>query len=174
MVEWTEVSSEVLDIAQELIHDHHPHLREAVIGFLFRSEASVSKGSIVLAQPSKVDAKTQALLESHGAVPFDFLIWIAKDEYDRLSLEQRQALVDHQLCHCVQGDNGFAIRGHDFEEFQSIVDRYGFWNYSLLNASNAFKKAVQLDLSLNPEIAPLKGKIVSVQPDTMSVESIIA
>jgi predicted metallopeptidase len=168
MIEWTEASSEVLDIAQDLINKYHPVPKDARIGFIFRSEASKSQGKSVLAKASKIDAKTQALMESRGTVPLDFLVWIAEDQYAELSYDQRQALIDHELCHLTFGSSGWKLRAHDIEEFQSIIDRYGFWNSDLLGASVSFKRAMQLDLGLEvSETEPARGKVVAVQPEEL-------
>lgn len=152
---WSEASNSVLTTAQELIDQFHKQIKELRIGFIFRSEAAVSQGIMVNAGVSKVPDKFKVLLE------LDLIIWIAEDEWIKLSQDQRKALVDHQLCH-IRYDG--TIVGHDFEDFQEIVERYGFWNYSLLKSADTFKEALQLDLGLKVET---KGKVVAVQPEIM-------
>lgn len=138
---WSEVDQTVLDLAQEIIHLHHKDLQEARIGFLFRSEASTSQGKTVWAHAEKVSAKFGPLLDLH------FLIWIAEDIWTRIDSQKRRALIDHELCHCeMVGDP--KMRAHDIEEFQCIIERYGFWNVDLYRLKPAFEEAIQLDLGL--------------------------
>ncbi len=45
--------------------------------------------------------------------------------------KQREALVDHELCHCyvdiVNGDYFPKLEEHDLTEFKGVVRRHGFW-----------------------------------------------
>lgn len=116
-------SDDVIETAQYLIDKYHPHLRYARIGFLFRSEAPVSGGKVTLGRAKLVTAEMKVYAN------YDFLIWLAKDYYGSMNNEQRTALIDHELCHCwYDEDEGKAsMRGHDLEEFNVILQRYGFW-----------------------------------------------
>lgn len=57
--------------------------------------------------------------------------WINAQEWERM------ALCDHELCHAVINENdetgirSAASVGHDVEEFQKIVQRWGAWNRGL-------------------------------------------
>jgi hypothetical protein len=161
-VVWSEASSEVIDLAQELIHSFHSDLLDARIGFLFRSSPGKSQGFLVHAKVTKVNFVIQALFETKGVDALDYFIWIAEESYALFSLEQRKALIDHQLCHCIHTDKGFSIVDHDFEEFSAIIERYGFWNGSLLKSSPAFQKAIQLDLGIKSEP---QGDLVRLKPN---------
>jgi len=141
--EWTEATSEVVRIAQELILNHHAHLRDANIGFLFRSEASSSKGRLVLGQAMKLPDKMHAYLD------YDFIIWLAEDEYIKLDTTRRTALIDHQLCHCGGEREKWVISGHDIEEFNQILTRYGTWQNDLLKAEYALETWKQTRSNLN-------------------------
>src|SRR4030042_2490250 len=102
-IEYKEVSNEVLSIAKELIDQYHQRLQECKIGFVFRSEASISGGKLVLGTTSKVTEKIKPMLSDD----LDILIVLAEDEYSRMSTERRKALIDHELCHIVQNLNTF-------------------------------------------------------------------
>ena len=161
-VTWSEAPKTAIDITKELVEKHHwPRLSEARIGLVMRSEAAASQGREMWAKVSKIDEKTQALMEAAGAEPVDLLIWIAEDVWMRLGDEQRQALIDHELCHVQLGENGYKLVGHDFEEFKVILERYGLWNYALLDAQPAMKQA------LLPFGFGGQGSVVSVQPEMM-------
>jgi predicted metallopeptidase len=127
-ITWSEVSTEVLDRAERIIRIYHSEFMGHIsIAFVFRSEAAYSGGMTILAKCAKVQPKLRPYLD------YDIIIWIAEDEYEKLSSEQRDALIDHELCHIKYNisDEKIFLRGHDFEEFYGIIQRYGFWNKSL-------------------------------------------
>lgn len=157
MTIWTEVTQEVINTASDLIAAHHPHLRDMRIGFVFRDTAQQGAGPLVVAQTSRVNPKLQVHLD------LDFLIWIAEDVWSSAEPRIRQALLDHELCHCGINDHGApVILPHPIEEFPEIIQRHGFWSASLFSAASAFKQAVQLDLGLAlPPARP--GELVRVE-----------
>lgn len=139
MVSWEEASQEVINMAEELIAKYHPVLgKYARVGFVFRSEAQVSNGRAVLGKASKVSEKLKTLLE------LDFLIWIAKKEFEAMEDERKRALIDHELSHCSITDGDFRMRHHDVEEFHAIIERYGLWTDDLQRTKAAIDKAEQL------------------------------
>ena len=170
MTEWTEAKGDVLEMVQQLVRDFHPNLMMAKIGVIFRDEAPSSGGNEVWAKAAKADAKTNALLEGAGQDTLDFLIWIAQNVWDHLETDQRRALIDHELTHCGGFEGSWQMRGHDFEEFTDIVERYGFWRPSLFKATPAFKKALQLDLGLYIEYKASSGRVVTVPAELLDKE----
>ena len=120
--EWRKAPDHVLEIVRRLIDLYHEPLKEARIGVIMRSEAPRSGGRITYGKAEKVSPKAQV------HVPYDFIIWLAKDQYQLLAPLQREALIDHELCHCEWDmDTGASIRPHDIEEFTEILQRYGYW-----------------------------------------------
>lgn len=161
-VEWEEASASVLSIARTLIDDYHSDLEDAKIGFVFRSEASSSGGFSVLGHASKVSGQLRALLD------FDFIIWLAKDVYERMDENYRMALIDHELCHCTIIDGEAKMVHHDVEEFKAVIGRWGLWDATLLSAAPAFKKAMQLELGLQMlETREHSGSIQAISPTLM-------
>lgn len=139
MAEWFEVEQDVLDIAEDLIDKYHGPLREARIAFIFRDVAQESGGRKVLGQASKISDKMKAILD------YDFLIWISHEDWVTFPYKHRQALIDHELCHCKFdiAEGKASMRPHDIEEFQEIIDRHGFWSESLRAAVPAIEKSWQ-------------------------------
>lgn len=146
-------ASEPRSIAEELIPEHHPHLIPFLpeMRFVFRDKAQKSKGRVQLGSARKVTGLNAWLAEEEPVEVYDedpigfFVIEIAEDEWEHLSSRQRTALVDHELTHCWvdYGEDGSAslvVRGHDLEEFTSIVKRHGLWKEDL----QWFGEAVQL------------------------------
>lgn len=134
-----EVAPEVRAVGLRLIQEHHPTLRGTRVEFVFRSKAATRNGRVVGGSAKKITG-VNALLATPGAqssedLPF-FLITIAKDVWERLDQRKREALVDHELEHCrididEDGDAHLTMRGHDIEEFASIVGRHGLWSDGL-------------------------------------------
>lgn len=58
---------------------------------------------------------------------YKFVLEFDREVWDQLTLDQQEALVDHELCHCGKDEKGCYMRQHDLEEFRQIVDRHGFW-----------------------------------------------
>lgn len=159
MSKYTEATNEIVDIAQELIRSYHPHLRECNIGFVLRDEAGTSGGKEVLAKVSKVQEK----IKPHLQEELDVLIVIAEDIWSKLNSTQRQAAIDHELCHIKLDGDGYKIVAHDFEEFKDVLDRWGFWTRDLLAASGHMGQAFeQLVFGID---GLQKGKVVAVEPE---------
>ena len=87
---------------------------------MFRDEAPVKDGRITLGAAKKVGD------EMKPYVNYDFLIcgW---GLLARLDEKQKQALVDHELCHCGLLAGKPAMRDHDINEFACILERHGVW-----------------------------------------------
>lgn len=135
--EWDVVPGAVLDLAGELIKKHHPNLRNARIGIVFRSEASSVNGKRVLGKAEKINAKWKPLLRED----LDFVIWLAADFWlGEATPMQQKALLDHELCHC-KFDQYYnpVIVGHDIEEFNAIILRYGNWLEEMKYTAAAFQ-----------------------------------
>ena len=126
-------------IANECIKRWHPDLYGAQIRYVFRSKAVKNRGRHVLGKARKV-TNLAAYLALGGMEepepdeppsPF-FVIEIAYDTWELLTHDQRLALVDHELCHCVIDEDterrdNLGLRGHDLEEFAAVVQRHGLW-----------------------------------------------
>lgn len=119
-------ASEVKKIADKLIDKYHGNLREAKIVYLFRDKPIKSKGKIELGKATKVSGKYNAVT---GA---DFLIEIAEPQFCDMEQEKQKALIDHELSHCfIDIEGNRSILNHDFEGFNSVLKRYGFWHNDL-------------------------------------------
>lgn len=153
-VEWMTAPQPVIDVAKRIIKQHHPHLLGARIAFIMRSEAPESNGKVTYGKAKKVSAELQV------HIPFDFIIWLARDRYLTLSAMQREALIDHELSHCEWDGDVARIKGHDVEEFTHIIERYGFWWPS----SDRFEMAVQqvLPLPLPQTGEPRQGSVGTI------------
>jgi len=136
-VEWEKANSMCIDLVAKVIHEYHPRLREARIGVLFRSTAGSRNGRLIIGQASTVSEKWNVVLGNVSRL--DFIIWLAKDWWDDASVDQRNALVDHELCHCYFDEWKPKILGHDIEEFAEVIERHGLWRNDLVTVASAFQ-----------------------------------
>ena len=79
---------------------------------------------------------------------FQIVVW--KKAWDELKVEQREALVFHELKHAaIEFDrDGFprlTTVGHDIEEFDEVVRRYGVW----LEDVESFAQAIEAGREVN-------------------------
>lgn len=151
---------EVRKIAEDLIPKYHAHLDEAArIEYVFRDEAANDGGKTVFGKARKVVGLNaylaadqyfeQPTLEGHEAetvktpIAQDFFVLeIAADVWKHLDDNQREALVDHELCHFGlsfndEGERKLSIIPHDVEEFASVVRRHGLWRVDVEQFINA-------------------------------------
>ena len=127
----------------------HGHLAAARIGVLWASSRHVDKGNakagtaqlLKQGEPTKWgQAQQRVFLHQHfGAALPDFLITLSAPVCGLYDDKQFFALVDHELCHCVQatdewgcprfsdttGRPVWGMRGHESEQFSGTVERWG-------------------------------------------------
>ena len=131
-------ADEAREIAtKDIIPKFHEELAEADIAYLFVTDIK-AKGKVCFAKMKKASEVER----NFGDV--DYVMIVNRVEWKGFSDDQRRALVDHELCHCLveTGEDGelkFKIRGHDLEEFKEIVERHGMWQPDI----EAFASAVQ-------------------------------
>jgi len=127
-------------IATDLIEKHHPRLTKLKIAYLFKSKVEDPEDAEQRARIAKVKplrdgkkftwAKASLVSDKWRALAEDdykFVIEFDREVWNELTLEQQNALVDHELCHCGNDADGCYVRQHDVEEFRCIVQRHGFW-----------------------------------------------
>lgn len=131
-------------------HIHLVH-GEARIEWLFRTFEKVEAGRRTLGachlpgvQGKLRDFFVWMCARLFGSLP-DFLIILDKAYWDECTPREREILVFHELAHAMHaidkygaqrfeketGRPVWAIKGHDVEEFTSVVARYGAWNDDL-------------------------------------------
>jgi hypothetical protein len=129
-----------------LYNEDHKHLAFAAIGVLWTNVANSGQQRTVLAtaeMPTPKGARwtiaraKYQLAQWFGDVP-DFVITLSAPLLSDVDDATFCAVLEHELYHCSQARNEFGapkwhldgspvfgIRGHDVEEFVSIVARYG-------------------------------------------------
>lgn len=156
-VTWSEAPQSVIHFAENLIKNFHPILDTARIAFVFRSEAQKQGERYILGQCTKVPAKMQPYLE------YDYVIWISEEDYMKMDDLQREAIIDHELCHCKYGVSGWTIRPHDIQEFSVVVERHGIYSGDVRRFANAVEQYKQSGLPGSYEVTISgAGQVVSL------------
>lgn len=151
-MEYYRAPEDVIALVHAVASEHHPHLGGHEIAVIMQSKATKSKGRVKLATTSLPTPRLRPLLADDVA----YVICIGQDTWDTADQATREAIVDHELCHCaLDPDDGSAVlRPHHYEEFAEIVSRRGFWR------RDGAELAVQLALGIpRPEVkvSTLKG-----------------
>lgn len=132
---------EVEVVAQPIINKYHKHIKRAKIAYIFRRAIKgVGDRHVELGRMSRMTDKFKLFAD------YDFVMEISWKHWKSMKDKTRQALVDHELCHCGSkvdlktGKETFHIIHHDLEEFKCIVERYGFWSNNLKSFAEAVKR----------------------------------
>lgn len=133
--------SDVLqEIASKLIPKFHPELASANFIYKCRNISTKSSGIPVAGCVKKASPNERLLSRGKFAElddEADFIIEIALDVFNPMSLLQRTALIDHLLTRCVaiedekSGDMKYKVRSPQVQEFPEIAERHGKWNDGL-------------------------------------------
>ena len=127
----------VQDIARDLIPEHHFHLVEANIQYLFRNGTWYVNRKARAGNAEKCSGKVKHL------TGHDFIITINAEIWPRLTDKAKVALVDHELCHCIRngddedGNPIWATEPHTVEDFAAVIRRHGLWDEELKRIGQA-------------------------------------
>lgn len=152
----------VLDLAELAVQASLVREHAVLFAFAFRydsSDGGWTRGERMLLGTAQMPRVTGALSDLfdqllQDTLGFDphFLILLNGDWWADANDQEREILVVHELMHCGQAldqygapkfrksDNApiLAMIGHDVEEFEAVVRRYGAWKSDLV----AFKRAL--------------------------------
>lgn len=144
---WLWAHRAFLDESSALFNAEHVHLRQASVGILWTNVGNARQMRSIVGQAEMPMARggkwakarhDMQLREWFGSVP-NFVITLSAPFAAEADDASFCALVEHEMLHCAQRRNAygvpmfsqstgrplFAIRGHDVEQFTSIVRRYG-------------------------------------------------
>lgn len=154
LVAFRRPGSELTPIIDRVLRmPEHRHLldNDARLGWLMRTEPKIKGGRQILGTcyRPRVNGELSSLfdwfLERFFGEPLDFLVMLDAAYWADATPLQREILVFHELSHAVQAEdaNGapkfnaqtgapvWALRGHDIEEFNHVVARYGSYSADL-------------------------------------------
>jgi hypothetical protein len=156
----------IYKLLASLVVAHHDEIATARIALAWcTSWRADVDGHQKLGQCKKASDLDRELAE------YDFVILLQKEfwENEAVSDTQRQALLDHELCHAtvkldshtlepLEDERGrivYRLRKHDLEEFVAIAARYGTWKRDLERFARALASSKQASLPLEaPEEVP--------------------
>lgn len=135
-------ADDVEEVAHELIPKYHSHLANAEIAYLFYNKEIKRKGKRIAGTAETCGKKVKALCDKDFVITISYPVW--KDLED----EQRLALVDHELEHCLvtekeDGSMKCSTIPHDMEEFNAIISRHGLYHAGLEMLSNTILEVVE-------------------------------
>lgn len=147
------IAPQVANIAERLVKEHHDHLVDIHVEYVFRSEHAERHGHVVLGKARKVSGLNAFLVGRYRAAVDDldasvdepfFVIEIASDLWHVMDAKEREALVDHELSHCRTKmskdlELQLFVAPHDVEEFSSVLARHGLWRKNLRQFLKAAK-----------------------------------
>lgn len=140
---------EVEKVARELIVKYHPHLVEANIAYVFKKDSWSKNGKEILGNAHKCSEK-EKLLYKH-----DFIITINHNAWIRFDNNKREAIVDHELCHCGRDVEGkYCSIPHDVEDFADVIKRHGLYKNDVKQFGMAIR---QVSLFDKPDLKVVGG-----------------
>jgi len=144
---------EVETVARTIIREHHPHLQNARLDYLFSVKEIHSKGKEVWGTMRKVSSLAAFLAgETDGDGPGAFFCMvISQPVWRALDQARREALVDHELSHAwieekEDGSLSLQLLHHDLEEFMGVVLRRGLWRNEVEQFADVVAQAQQRSL----------------------------
>lgn len=118
-------------MVKEVVAAYHPHLKGVEILCVGRPKATQRGGKLTLAKARRIRKVEQVFLEQAG-IHARFLIEIAVDMWKIAEWKGKEALIDHELSHFGEReDGGVRMRAHDVEEFTEVLRRRGAWKPDL-------------------------------------------
>jgi hypothetical protein len=154
-------------IGERLVNEvpRFSHLKEgeALIMFVFRMAPKARNKRTILGQISlpKFQGSLGDLaawllaIACQGHMP-DYMMILDNEFWQAATPTMREALVFHELCHTIHetdkegelrfNDAGrpvFGLQGHDLEEFNDVVARYGAWLPDVVTFANALRSGEQ-------------------------------
>jgi hypothetical protein len=156
---------EAYKLLQEVRDLHHGETRQARIALAWRLRTKPDKdGRIVLGKCIKVSDLHREFAD------YDFIITLNKEFWEEptVTKEQRLALLDHEMMHAAPSYNGetgehevdergrylFRTRGHDFEDFNDIIQRHGIWKRDLQRLADLLAQKRKAPMfTANPTLA---------------------
>lgn len=138
-------------IGRELIAEHHRHLTNTRVEYLFIDKTPTRSGKEIWGTARRISSLAAFLADDgEEGEPF-FCITISSPVWNTLTEEKRRALVDHELSHCwieekEDGSQSLVLLSHDLEEFAAVVLRHGLYREEVAQFHDVAVQAAQRSL----------------------------
>lgn len=134
MADFWMAGQDVIDEANDLIAQYHPEIATATFAIVFKDKATNSEIEAgIVAVAKKVSPMFKLLTKD-----LDFIIVLAKNSWDELSMAERTAHLDSALCSCTAkldesgdfkldeaGNPIFCLRPFDLQGHSEVIARFG-------------------------------------------------
>jgi len=123
-----DATSELYPMVGRLVERYHSHLSEARITLYANDKNRNKANKIIIAEASKASAKMKASTNA------DFTLTVYMTPWSDLTMSQKKACLDHELCHCgvhyepVKEAVGSGRGGR--QRFKVVRDEYGRIQYT--------------------------------------------
>lgn len=122
-----DVTTDVKDLAREIISEYFPELRNTKINYLFDLKKRLSNGKLVLGKCQKTSEVIRHLTidEAHDEDGFVYIIYLDKCAWSNIEREDKVRLLRHELRHVLldpEAKNPYKIAPHDIEDFAEEVE----------------------------------------------------
>jgi hypothetical protein len=149
----SEIGAPMYERLDAIVNDHHEDLRRANARIALAWQLGLKPdvdGRLVLGRCRKSTDLDRELFA------FDFVILLNRDFWQnpRVTDEQRDALLDHEVCHCGisydetgepkvddRGRTVFRTVKHSIEEFTEVIERHGVYKSDLEGFARALRRA---------------------------------
>ncbi len=153
-----EMAHELKAVASDLIDEHHQHLQDANIAYMWRTGRWYVKG---VKQIGKAIVVAQLWHEITG---YDLVVVVNKKAYLSQSTQDRLAMLDNLLCQFgMTGTGKLQYKEHDIKEFSEAVRRNNVC-MSNLPAVDGAKNIKKLDVPDDPD-EPAQAELEEIGPD---------
>lgn len=181
------IRSEEIEIQLKTVKKQwHETLKNVHIIVFLRDGEWKTHSKQVVAKIRKVTPYENELYQSEEN-ELDAVLTINQEAWAQMSVEQKTACLDHELCHiCFDSEkDGIQIITHDVEEFAIVIKRHGLWHPDLQHFSENVAQTTLFNKGNRPisslsivdengtheiinsdEVAKMRGKKESAIEDT--------
>ena len=167
-------------MVRRLIERHHEHLTNARIAVAWNLTWQPDvDGRCTLGKAKKASDLDREL------APYDCVIMLRHEFFasSEVTDAQREALIDHELCHLeveldghgepkldTKGRTVYRIRRHDLEEFSAVVARHGMWRKDIEAFGALLERARKTDGKTPAELEHLRDQVVAAGIENEALE----
>ena len=121
-----ECSDDVYQLMEDVIENEQRHVREAAICLIYDLKKRKSGEKYIIGRIKATGEELKTFAVNEAGQMYDYIMFLDKEVFLRISDEERKAVIYHELCHCKVTDseiNPYKIQGHEIETFYSEIDR---------------------------------------------------
>ena len=139
-----EESDELARMANTLINKLCPNLKSAVIVYVMKTRQNDDGKAVAPKVGEKMGSARAAGVWDRMLYHWDFRIEISGNHWEKLDVEQRKALLYHELCHCFMDNSRPRMQKHEFEGFLSELKHFGAWAGDLQAVQEVLQPQLEL------------------------------